>query len=440
MSDASFASPDPDLSWQEYVVELDRRLQATADYTPKVRSAIKKAFPTYSDFERNLIEVYRVIARGFLDDYDYSTYELFLEHHNLKKPPSVAVTARTKSAPWQKRVLRTVRELEKAYPDEVARKKEAAEAELKLEIEARAASAAKSKSSQSAAERELAAYRAKYGDIVTEPEPEPVTSGEVTPVKVEPKSARKARVVVLDEEDDGEFADANELPMDKLDLDADQDPIGLEDVGGPGTPLVSSDDEEEEETEEEQEESGEESDEEDEVPVVEATAPLIARFTLLTKTKKTRKPTLCQVHTARRSVQPGLESGGMRFVPAEEAEAFVSVPSKGNRGRAFQELVACEKSFFLLVDVHFLCRPEFIAACSATDSPFKSQFEYVPAGSYLTIKGEDGKVKEKITVPDSVWICHTASSKPKTKPAVFTPVPSDEQSLSSTMPDTTTVL
>jgi len=92
----------------------------------------------------------------------------------------------------------------------------------------------------------------------------------------------------------------------------------------------------------------------------------------------------------------------------------------------------------LPVDVRFLCRPEFIAACSAAEIAFKFQLEYVPKGSYLTAEGG-----ETIEFRGSVWICHTASSKGKVdkpKPAMFTPVAVDEMSIASTMPDTTTVL
>jgi len=398
---AQYASPDGDLPWTVYVVRLDSMLESVKEYTPHVSAAVQREFPTFADFDKRRFDVYRVIARGFLDDQAYATYELFLEFYDRKKPPVYAVEARRVCVPYQKRVMRTVRHLEGFYPDEVLRRKEQAAKDLEEELRSRSSDKAKRESQAEQVQQENAFLKSLLfaNGIVPPPliyEPEDASDSDVEDIKIEPLTLEDAPAA---------------------------EPLAIEYVG-PGTPILMP-----------EEESDEESLEGDHIPAAEVCDPLIARFGQLA-VRKTKKPALHQVHTGRRSVQASLEAAGVRFVPAEGADAFVSVPSKGDRGLAFQELVECGKSFFLLVDVRFLCRPEFIAACSTAEIGFKYQLEYVPKGSYLTAEGG-----ETIEFLDSVWVCHTVSSKKdRFKPAVFTPVAADEMSIASTMPDTTTVL
>jgi len=400
---AQYASPDGDLPWTVYLVRLDSMLESVKEYTPHVSAAVQREFPTFAEFDKRRFDVYRVIARGFLDDQAYATYELFLEFYDRKKPPVYAVEARRVCVPYQKRVMRTVRHLEGFYPDEVLRRKEQAAKDLEEELKTRSSDKAKKESQAEQVQQENAFLKSLLlaNGIRPPPlihEPEDASDSDIEDIKIEPLTLEDAPV--------GEALAIEDVQV-----------LALEEESGPGTPILTP-----------EEESDEESLGGDKIPAAEVCDPLIARFAQLAA-RKTKKPSLHQDHTVRRSVQASLETAGVKFVPVEGADAFVSVPSKGGRGLAFRELVACGKSFFLLVDVRFLCRAEFIAACSA-EAAFKYQLEYVPKDSYLTTEAGD-----KIVFSASVWICHTASTKSKSKPAVFTSVAADELSIDSTKPD-----
>lgn len=426
----SYNSPEGELPWTEYVVRLDSMLETVKEYTPHVSAAIQREFPTYADFDKRRSDVYKVIARGFLDDQSYATYEIFIEFYDRKKPPVYAVEARRVCIPYQKRVMRTVRHLEGFYPDEVLRRKEQAAKDLEEELKNRNSDKAKKENEVEKVQQENAYLKSLLiaNGIRPPPlvqEPEDASDDDVEDVNMEPLTLENTSTLAIE---DGASAHVQQqlalentltLAIEDAASVHVQEPLALEDAAGPGTPILLSEVESDDESVEVK------------TPAVNVCAPLLARFALAT-IKKTKKPTLCQTHTGRRSVEATL-SEGMKFVPLSEADACVAVPTRGGRGLAFRELVASGKSFFLLVDVTFICRPDFIAACSGKE-PFKFHLEFVPDKSFL-----DGE-KEKIVFPASVWICHTASSKPKAKHAVFTPVADDEMTIMSTMPDTTTIL
>lgn len=393
------------------MVRLDKLLERVDEFKDQVLAAVLKEFPTYTDFDKRRIQVYLAIARGFLSEQAFATYEIFIEYLHHKKPPVFVSEARRICVPYQKRVMRTVHYIEKFYPDESMRRKEVAAKELEEELKTR---------SSTKAEKESEAVQAL---TLTQQE------------NVYLKSLLLAHNIcpspVIDEPaSDDDVLDITIKPLTLEDAPA-TDPLALEDVDGPGTPVLTPEEESDVESDLE--------DEEDDIPVNEVTAPLIARIDLAIKEKK-KKPVLYQAHTVRRKVEANMKAAGLglKFVAEDEADTIISVPSRGTRGHAFRQLVGSGKSFFLLIDVTFLCRPEFISACSAG---FTYQLEYVPDGSVLTVVSED-REQQTIAFKPSVWVCHKPKNKDKdkVKSSAFSPAVADEMSVASTVPDLHTTL
>ena len=370
-----------DWTWKDYVIQLDRMLEGTRDFKEEVNKIILREFPTFESFSERTKEVWRVVASSFLCEREMIVYDVFLAHHRMMKPEPHVQAAREQSAPWQKRILRTMKVLMEAYPEELQRQKQAhanelnsrVEKEVQKRVDAEAAEEAR-KEEQLRKDAELEYLRSQYvGEnpyAIMPPPSEPIME-ELDDIRHGPQFED-----VEDEEGENvpriEYHAPEAVDSARTILFPEPEPFAPEPA-----------------------DSGEESGSD------EAESVCITSFF---PTIKKKTAMFVELVAGRRSPVKALRARGKTVVEDLEentvADYYISVPSKGQRTETFLNLTIADRPSHVLLPIAFLCRQEFKDASSKA----RVSFVYGPTKAHLDL--EDG---ERVTFGPSMWVSITPS-------------------------------